>query len=417
MQLSTDSTKLKPISGDQVRILILTKTFPYPPISGLALRNFNIIKRLGKDHEIWLLAFTEKKDNKEQKFQLQKYCQNIFTFHLEKTSALNKPMDFFRYLLNGTPPDFRFRFIPEMANKARQLCRNIEFDIADIIDTDMAMYHDFIPEKKRPKTILTFIDVQHIQYNRIYRVEKKLTRKFRLWLHSYMLKHWEPQYAKRFDQCVAVSPVDRNILLAHNPNLKIDVIPNGIDTKIFQPLPHKDPSNNLIFVGNMGYRPNIDAMIYFCNDILPLIRRSIPDVETWIVGIDPAEEVLNLEGDHVYVTGRVEDVRPFYQQSDACVIPLRAGGGTRLKILESMALGRPVVSTSIGCEGIEAIHGKHILLADNPASFAESTIRLLTDKALSEKIANNARRLVETRYDWDIIVQSLIKTYTDVVKK
>jgi glycosyltransferase involved in cell wall biosynthesis len=203
-----------------------------------------------------------------------------------------------------------------------------------------------------------------------------------------------------------------------NPRLQVDVIPNGVDTEKYQPLPPpENVSPSLMFVGSMDYPPCVDAVLYFCSDILPLIRQAINPLELWIVGRDPHPEVLKLNGSGVHVTGRVEDVVPYYQQSTVCVIPLRAGGGTRLKILEAMALGRPVVSTTIGCEGLDVVDGEHLLIADTPEQFAEKTVRLLDDRHLSQYICANARKLVEARYGWDQIAERLMDVYEEMVAK
>ena len=189
------------------------------------------------------------------------------------------------------------------------------------------------------------------------------------------------------------------------------MIPNGADTRLLQPLPREDARPTLLYVGNMDYNANADAVISFCRESLPLIRQAVKDVELWIVGSNPLPEVRRLACDSVHVTGYVEDVKPYYRQSSVCIVPLHAGSGIRLKILESMALGRPVVSTSLGCEGLDVEDGVQIMIADSPAQFAEKTVRLLQDAALYQTIVVNARRLVETRYDWDIIAVRFSSLY------
>jgi glycosyltransferase involved in cell wall biosynthesis len=153
--------------------------------------------------------------------------------------------------------------------------------------------------------------------------------------------------------------------------------------------------------------------MYFCREVFPRIRNVISNIEVWIVGREPPPEVLRLHGDGVHVTGRVEDVVPYYRQCAVFIVPLRAGGGTRLKILEAMALGRPVVSTAIGCEGLDVVGDEHLLIADSAEQFAEKTVRLLTDAALYRKLAFNARQLVVRRYDWDIIAGELMRVYEE----
>ena len=165
----------------------------------------------------------------------------------------------------------------------------------------------------------------------------------------------------------------------------------------------------------MGYPPNIDAALYFSKEIFPLIQQKNNPTELWVVGRDPSPEVLALANDNIHVTGRVEKVLPYYQKTSICVVSLRAGGGTRLKILEAMALGRPVVSTTIGCEGLEVVDEKNILIADTPAEFAEKTSRLLRDKELYQHLATNGRKLVETHYSWDPIADRLMKLYEEMI--
>jgi polysaccharide biosynthesis protein PslH len=230
------------------------------------------------------------------------------------------------------------------------------------------------------------------------------------------MRWWEPRYAARFDRCVALSEIDRAKLVAVNPSLRIDVVPNGTDTRLLQPLPRSDARPALLYVGNMDYTANAHAVIYFCKEILPLVRRAVNDVELWIVGSDPLPEVRRLVGDGIRVTGRVDDVVPYYRQSSVCIVPLRAGSGIRLKILESMALGRPVVSTSLGCEGLDVEDGTNIMIADSTEQFAEKTIRLLTDAALRDSIASNARQLVETHYDWDAIAHRMMGIYGELTR-
>ena len=154
-------------------------------------------------------------------------------------------------------------------------------------------------------------------------------------------------------------------------------------------------------MGNLGYAPCADAALHLVRDILPRIRSQLGQVQTTIVGIDPPEKLLKLNASDVHVTGRVADIVPYYMENAVCVTPLRAGGGTRLKILEAMALGRPVVSTTIGCEGLDVTHGRHLLVSDDPGGFADCVVRLLTDSALYRRIAAEARSLVETAYDWE----------------
>jgi len=235
------------------------------------------------------------------------------------------------------------------------------------------------------------------------------------WIHTKMMRRWEPSYAEKFNCCITVSEADRQILRAANPHLKIGVIPNGVDTKKYQILAPNPNSHSMIFIGTMSYTPCVDAVIYFCRQILPIIQEKINQIQVWIVGANPLPEVLALANDHTFITGYVDDVVPYYRQAAISIVPIRAGGGTRLKILEAMALGRPVVSTSMGCEGLEVLDGEHLLIADDPQQFAGKIAQLLTDNKLYFHIAENGRKLVMNKYDWDVIAQKQLDLYSQTI--
>ena len=321
-----------------------------------------------------------------------------------------------RYALAGRPLELRFEYSKELADRIRHLVSTVGFDVVQIEHSFMALYLETIPPDAQCKRILVFHNVAFDQFNGIFRIERRPITRMRALIHSLMMRRWEPRYAERFDRCIAVSEVDRELLLAANPRLQVDVIPNGVDTQVYQPLPQGSAPPSLLFIGKMSYPPCTDAALYFCREILPGIRHVIGNVETWIVGREPPPEVMRLQGDGVHITGWVDDVVPYYRRAAVCVVPLRAGGGTRLKILEAMALGRAVVSTTVGCEGLDVVDGEHLLIADSPEQFAEKTVRLLTDGALYQAIATNARQLVVTRYDWDAIARQLMQVYAETVE-
>jgi glycosyltransferase involved in cell wall biosynthesis len=279
----------------------------------------------------------------------------------------------------------------------------------------MAFYYEAIYPHKKTRTVLSLHDIGFHKYNQIYKLEPKRTRRFRLWFHSKMLKKWEPYYSQRFSSCITMSDLDKHRLIDQNPLLTVESIPNGIDVQTYQLL-SKNLSNtqDLLFIGNMDYRPNQDAMYYFCKDIFPEIKKQNDLINLWIVGKNTSADIFALAAESIFVTGRVDDVRPFYEKTHISVIPLRAGGGTRLKILESMALGRPVISTTIGCEGLQVVDGEHLFIADCPEVFIQRIHQLFDDPQLYSKIVTNARDFVETHYSWDGIVNKLEKYYENL---
>ena len=397
-----------------MRILMIANSLPYPMISGDRIRNYNLLYRAARRHEVSLAAFLETREDIEGVSNLRQLCARVETASFHQRSRLAKATGMLRYALEGKPPELNILHSEELVAKIRELVSTMDFDIVQI-DSRMGLYLETLPQNRRCKSILMFQNFTFQQGLRIFQVEQRWDRKIRRMLDSIAMFQWEPRHAQLFDRCTTVSKIDRDLLLKANPRLRVDVIPNGVDIQKYQLLPAENAAPVLLFIGNMGYPPCVDAVLYFCKDIYPLIRWRISATELWIVGRDPRPEVLQLDGDGVHVTGRVEDVVPYYRQSAVCVVPLRAGGGTRLKILEAMALGRPVVSTTIGCEGLDVVDGEHLLITDNPAQFAEKTVRLLTERQLYQHISTEGRKLVVTKYDWNIIADRMLQIYIELV--
>lgn len=321
-----------------------------------------------------------------------------------------------RYALKGDPPDLNLLHSDELAAKIRRLTASESFEIVQM-ESVMGLYLGALARPRSSKTVLMFQNVAAAQFARITRIERSRYRKLRSWINGTSLRRWEPRYAGRFDRSTTVSEADKELLTRLNPRLKVDVIPNGVDTEALQPLPPTTPEPpSLLFIGSMSYPPCVDAVLMFCEKILPRVRQAIPGLELRIVGADPHPAVRQLAGDGVQVTGRVQDVVAYYRDCTVCIVPLRAGGGTRLKILEAMALSRPVVSTTIGCEGLEVVPGEHLLVADSPEGFAEATIRAVRDAGLRDALCASARRLVEARYGWNQIAGRLMEVYQSLAE-
>ncbi|MBN1312811.1 MAG: glycosyltransferase [Anaerolineae bacterium] len=397
-----------------MRILEITNQISIPMHGGAPVYTYNLLKRVAAKHEVWHVAFITTPEQVTGAEQMRAFCREVVTVPIGKSDALDQPLNFIRYLVAGRPPELRFSYSCELADRLRKLIGEIDFDIVQIEHSNMGLYLDLVPEALWPRTIWMLHDVDWLKFSRIAQMESKRSRQLRLQFHSVMMRHWKPRHAAHFGCCTTVSEKDRRLMLDANPHLHIEVIPAGVDTKGLLPLPAPDSRAVCVFVGNMDYLPNSNAVLYFCREIMPRIQQVIPDVELWVVGTDPRPEVRALVSDNIHVTGAVEDVRPYYERSTVCVIPLRAGGGARLKILESMALGRPVVTTSIGCEGQNVVDGRHVLIGDTPGVFAEHVIRLLTDALLRQQVVTEARALALKQYDWDISAQRLLAIYEEL---
>jgi glycosyltransferase involved in cell wall biosynthesis len=223
-------------------------------------------------------------------------------------------------------------------------------------------------------------------------------------LDRFKFKLYEKNTCQKFDQIWVTSPEDLNKFTQWVPAGKIKVVPNGVDLNFFQGKSGEEGKKRLIFLGLMSYFPNIEAVLFFTNEIFPLIKRKIPEIDFFIIGpgLDD-EKGKQLKSEGIKIIGPVKDVRKFLSPSSIMVVPLKKGGGTRLKILESFALECPVVSTSIGCEGLAVQHNKHLLIADTPTEFAQAVVRLVKNEKLRHQITREAKKLVEIQYSWSLI--------------
>ena len=216
------------------------------------------------------------------------------------------------------------------------------------------------------------------------------------------LKKYEFNMYRNADKVLTLTPQGKEELLKIDPELDIAVVPHGVDTSDFSFSEPKEKKKSIVFVGNYLHYPNVDAVLFFFNEIWPLLKSRLPEVKFIVVGQAPPPEIQSLSQDEaITVTGRVDDVRPFLKKGRAFICPVRLGGGFRGKILEAMAIGRPVVSTSLGAEGVPALQRENIILADKPEEFAQGILDLMTDDTLFERIRTNARKLVEEKYAWE----------------
>ncbi|MGE5445498.1 MAG: glycosyltransferase family 4 protein [Ignavibacteriales bacterium] len=398
-----------------MRILFITFGLPYPPDSGVRIHDFYLIKNISQHHSVLVLSLLTSREQVEHIRGLRQYCDYV-DFVLGKPHSIREHFSgIIRSLLKGRPLATHPFIYDEMLSKVREIVTNWDVDVIQIEHSFLAPYVEAISTNGKCKKILSFHNLGAIQYKRMTGLRTGFTQRSLFLLKWMLMLRWEAKYAEKFDHCLVVSPLEGKMLQSANPKLSISVIENGVDTELYQPLKDGLDGNVLLFVGTMRYPPNIDAVLYFCDSIMPIIQHQRPDTKLIVVGHEPTSGIRKLsERGNVVVTGYVPDVIPYYQQSQVTIVPLRGGGGTRLKILESMVLGRPVVSTTLGCEGLDVTHKENIMIADTPSEFAECVIQLLRDKELKDRIVHNARHLVETYYDWKTISRRLTILYNNM---
>jgi glycosyltransferase involved in cell wall biosynthesis len=247
-------------------------------------------------------------------------------------------------------------------------------------------------------------NVEAMIWRRHYEVQTNPIKKAYLYGQWRKMRAFEAAACRRFDQVVAVSREDSELMQSQYGISAVDDVPTGVDTAFFRPhgAERREP-HNLVFTGSMDWLPNEDAIRYFTEQIMPLVKQEIEDVTLTVVGRNPYPALIDLSkrDPSIMVTGRVADVRPYMERAAAYIVPLRIGGGTRLKIYEAMAMEKPIVSTTVGAEGLPVRDGVELLLADSPATFAAAVVRVLTDEVVAERLSDAAAKLVREQFGWD----------------
>jgi glycosyltransferase involved in cell wall biosynthesis len=274
----------------------------------------------------------------------------------------------------------------------------------DVLVCDFLMPAINVPDSLPCATVLFQHNVEAMIWKRHFEVQRNPLKKTFLYGQWRKAFAFERKTCRRFDKVVAVSAEDREIMRSDYEVDNLAEVPTGVDTEFFRPDPsvHREP-RHLVFTGSLDWLPNDDAMRYFVNEILPLVRQKIPDVKLTVVGRNPYPGLIELskQDPNIVVTGRVEDVRPYMDRAAAYIVPIRVGSGTRLKIYEAMAMELPIVSTTVGAEGLRLVDGRELLIADTPHDFAERIVKLLSDADLAHALGRRASELVRSQFGWN----------------
>jgi glycosyltransferase involved in cell wall biosynthesis len=391
---------------------MLCNVVPYPPHGGVHTRVYNLVQRIARHHDVTLGCHAWNDADIDGAQWLTRNGIRTITASL-KGANWRHAAPMLQKLMTGQPPETaQFEAAGLHALVARE-----RFDVLQVEETLLAGYVTSLPRSAATKRVITFHNIHFEQEARIAALEPD--RGLQVWrrANARMMRRYEPAIAACFHRRITVSQRDKDLLLAANPDLDIDVLPNGVDTTALAMLAPPATRRSIVFVGTLNYRPCIDAVLWLINAIVPIVRHQHPDLEVLIVGKQPPAEIRALAGPGIFVTGYVADVTPFYLRAAVAVVPIRAGGGSRLKILEAMALGRPVVSTTIGAEGLDVTPGLDIVFADDADTFAAAISRLLAEEEECRALAGFARQLVSESYDWEAIAAGQLQIYDEVMAR
>lgn len=403
-----------------MKILLLSPILPVPT-TGTGTREFNLLKRLADRVEFLVVALAQVGEGIPLDV-IRPYCREFIAVPFAPNPTPKSGAELWklradiwsRALFNSTPRYASTYPLHVLERPIRELrIRHPDIDIVHAVGLYAA------PAAARLAnltTVLTEIDVESDKQRQLVLHDARRALRHRLLAEIELRKlaRFERQQLNRVSVCIAMSQPDRELLQRVAPGLRTVVVPNGADTSHFAP-----PDDNtraqmrVLFFGHLGYAPNIDAIRFFCNSIWPTILKARPEAEFVIMGPSAGPEVRSLpeQHDHVRFLGFVSDIRPHLWESTICVVPLRMGGGTRLKILESLAAECPVVTTTVGAVGLDLVPGEDISVADTADAFARQVLSLLNDAEARSALARQGRRTVQQRYDWDPIADLQYAAY------
>lgn len=394
-----------------MKILFLAHLFPLPLDSGGKIKSFYTLKALSSKHNTYTLAYTRNNDEKLLIQKLQEISPQLRTIDLSR-NLIKKVLDPLTNLISNKSfiinRDYRY----EMRKAFLEVVESFKPDVVHIDHLQMAQFVDF---NASYKVVLDNHNVESIIIKRIAETSESISTRLYASVEWPKLQRYELDICKRCNLVLTVSETDERTLVDMGVNSSyIDYVPIGVDTQSFKYIDRIKSSQNMLSLGTMSWPPNIDSMLYFTKDIMPIIRKQYLGCTLTIAGSNPSPVIQSLASEpDISVTGFVDDADELARKCGVFIVPLRSGSGVRVKILNALAMGLPIVSTTIGVEGLDVRNGEHLLIADTPADFAESVIRVLTDSDLAQKLGVNGRKFVCDNYSWETVNNRLLRIYDE----
>jgi polysaccharide biosynthesis protein PslH len=386
-----------------MRILWLKTELLHPVDKGGKIRTYHMLRELKREHHVTYLTLDDGAGGDESRQRAVEYCHDLVCVphHVHAKFSMRFYIELLRNTLSPLPYFVR-RY--ESALMQQAIADQISRQAPDVMVCDFLVSSINLPAIVPCTTVLFQHNVEAVIWRRYYEAHGSLA------MRKYFYREWrrtrvfERAACRRFDQVISVSPADQ-LILEHEYGLcGVKSVPTGVDLQYFCPRDFQwQEPHNLVFTGSMDWIPNDDGICFFVKHVLAKVKEAVPDVTLTVVGRNPSQRLLTLgkQDPSIIVTGRVDDVRPYLERGSAYIVPLRMGSGTRLKIYEAMAMGKPIISTSLGAEGLPVIGGSHLLLADTPEAFAAGVKRVLTDALFARELGSRARRFVQEYFGWD----------------
>ncbi len=400
-----------------MRILFLTQIIPYPPDAGPRVKTWHVLRYLvGRGHEVTLASFV-RPEELPHVAELERLGLTVHTVPINR-SRLADVGYWLRSHWTRRPFLVERDDLPGMRHLVQDLLKVGDFDAVHADQLTMAQF-----ALEGHGKAVTIFDA----HNAVWAIWARM-RETAPWflkpvykLEEIRIKRYEGMLVEQFSHTMAVIEPDKTALLQgvaaekrEEAGQRISVIPIAVDVAQLQPIQRQPDSTNIMTLGSLHYPPNADGIRWFLNEVFPLVRAQIPDATLTVIGKNPPADFIQMADrnpDAITVTGYVPDLTPYMEAARLMVVPVRAGGGMRVRLLEAFARAMPAVTTTVGLEGIEATHGREVLVADDPDNFAADTVRLLRDEDLQQQLAENGRRLAETRYDWQVVLKQMDAVY------
>lgn len=402
-----------------MRVLWIGHNLAYPPKGGALQRNYNLLRQAASQAEVHFLAFDQPR-TRPNHVQPDDCIQALLNFCAtadwvplsHHVGGLHRYKTALEGLVSIEPYEVHWLWNRHLQAKLSRLFDKHHFDVVHFDTLGLAQY---ISLTNKCGTVLNHHDVQSALMTRRMENETNLLRKQYWKMEARKLRRAEVRWGEAVGLNLVCSPDEAKILLSNSSRMQTTVVANGVDTRYFSP--RRDPGGHtLLFCGSMDMYPNQEAMKYFFDAIWPTLRSRHKTIEMYVVGRQPPDwlKARGVSDDRIHVTGFVDDVRPYFQKATVCVCPIREGGGTRLKILDSLAMGVPVIGTSFACSGLHLEHDRDLLMVDDAGEFVRQVERLLGSAESRKRIASAGRELVERKYSWDVVGGSLIDAYQKV---
>jgi sugar transferase (PEP-CTERM/EpsH1 system associated) len=393
-----------------MRILFLVPRCPYPPTRGGEITVFNFLRVLSRRHELSLVTFYDAPEEENHRSALLKFCARV---EMVRRPGKLAPLVLAQTLLTRRSYAVARHASSDFAAAVAKLVREAR---PDVVQVETFLLGQYLRHTSGVASVLDMHNVTWLIWDRLVQVSAPWLRPA-IRLQAARVRRDELAVCGAVDVVAPVSDADLAELRREaGGGIRAVVVTPGVDCDLFTPVAPAVTRPEILFVGSMSYAPNVDAAEYFCREVLPLVTAEVPDVGVSLVGANPAPSVARLASDCVRITGFVPDVRPYYAAASAVVVPLRVGGGIRMKILEGLALGAPMVSTAIGAEGLGLSNGRELLIADDPAAFAAAVVRLLREPALRAELAVRARAAAVARFSWDAVGETLTGIYASLAR-